>query len=121
LNNGTCIITSYNQTFECLCPQGTSGYNCEINQTLSDPCDPSPCQNGGVCQVFGRQPFCICPSRASGRYCEHGSFNPCDSTPCQNSGTCIPRNETFSCICPRGTTGAQCETEGKNTDFITFS
>lgn len=46
--------------FRCACNQGYAGKNCD---QIYVPCDPSPCQNGGQCIVFGQYKyFCQCPA-----------------------------------------------------------
>lgn len=59
------------------------------------PCQPNPCQNGGVCHVQGSTFICQCPSTFTGRCCETRlttttPFNPCAASPCQNNARCVP-------------------------------
>ena len=61
----------------------------------ANPCQPSPCQNGGLCQVQGTTFLCQCPATFIGRCCEirvttTTPFNPCAQATCQNGGRCVP-------------------------------
>ena len=38
--------------------------------TFQDPCDPSPCQNGGTCRADGDRYQCDCTDGYTGRDCE---------------------------------------------------
>lgn len=44
-NQGTCSVTA--TSYECSCPVGVTGVNCEIDAI--DDCKDRPCQNGGTC------------------------------------------------------------------------
>ncbi|EDO48228.1 predicted protein, partial [Nematostella vectensis] len=77
-----------------------------------DPCEPNPCQHGGVCTESG----CMCPSSYYGTYysfCITVS-DGCEPNPCANGGTCsrISFGSNFTCTCPYGYTGKNC-TVGK--------
>lgn len=59
------------------------------------PCQPNPCQNGGICTPQGNTFSCQCPSTFTGRCCEirittTTPYDPCRQSPCRNGGTCIP-------------------------------
>ncbi|KAI4897940.1 hypothetical protein NFI96_019845 [Prochilodus magdalenae] len=47
--------------------------------TANDPCESSPCQNGGVCKAITSDPWfrCSCPPSTVGRRCEAKSFQAC--------------------------------------------
>ncbi|XP_065191393.1 protein eyes shut homolog [Sycon ciliatum] len=64
VNGGTCVDRSCD--YECVCQQGYSGRNCEVNATAC------PCQSGGVCMLSANFQFlgCICPPGYSGTLCE---------------------------------------------------
>ena len=55
-----------------------------------DPCDPSPCHNGGICSLEGGKPRCECPEGYSGQMClqlestscPRGRYGPPDCRPC---------------------------------------
>ena len=78
----------------CNCPEGFFGDNCE---TEVDYCDPSPCENGGVCHdvVGGPGYSCICPSGFTGENCDV-DIDECEAMPCQNGGNCTV--SFFLCI-----------------------
>ena len=96
-NGGACVISinatldlEANETgqtsYECDCPAGYSGGDCEI-----DPCEAVPdfCLNGGVCDVVLGAPVCNCSwtpgGLNTGTHCER---SPCEPNPCQHNGTC---------------------------------
>ena len=37
-------------------------------------CEPSPCQNEGLCEVTHGAPLCHCTAAFTGRYCENGNI-----------------------------------------------
>jgi len=45
LHGGTCQPVSA-KIYECICKPGFSGKHCEV---IKDPCQPNPCENGGLC------------------------------------------------------------------------
>ena len=98
--NGDCIISGVE--FECVCDKGWIGTLCEIN-----PCDPSPCENGGSCNVIDGQPVCDCRGSFDGAFCQ---ISPCDNSPCQNGAKCsIDSNFMPICSCRNGYHGDFCE------------
>jgi len=74
-NLGTCVVTEINSRFdggfcgyefECTCPPGYWGPECENNA-----CSGNPCLNGGTCSVAGDSFTCACSdSRYYGEFCE---------------------------------------------------
>ncbi len=88
-NGGSCQANSIGG-FMCLCPVGFQGICCEIRkwyiqstffsrqmtQNLfyvfigSDPCQPNPCQNNGICIASGTSTVCSCLTGFSGQRCE---------------------------------------------------
>uniref|UniRef100_A0A8W8MG18 Uncharacterized protein n=1 Tax=Magallana gigas TaxID=29159 RepID=A0A8W8MG18_MAGGI len=98
------------------CPQGqvtdgvgkSSSSDCQV----VDFCDknPSPCQNGGMCQSDLQNNWysCVCSQGYHGYHCED-SYNVCDREPCLNGGTCSVQNNSPVCLCPTGYTGDFCE------------
>ncbi|KAL7020907.1 hypothetical protein ACKWTF_011674 [Chironomus riparius] len=53
--------------WQCKCPTGYLGANCE--KTI---CDNNPCQYGGTCVEFPASGYlCLCPIGKHGHYCEH--------------------------------------------------
>jgi hypothetical protein len=67
---GTCIRTNEEPYGGCSCPPEFSGPTCS-----NDPCNPSPCLNGGICmRKPDNQFYCHCRSKNKGVYCER-KFN----------------------------------------------
>jgi hypothetical protein len=67
-NDGICIQLENENQFQCICKEGFTGKNCEINV---DPCYSLPCQNGGFCSSFSSDGFtCSCQAQFSGTFCE---------------------------------------------------
>lgn len=128
-NKGKCVdgVGGYH----CLCPAGYVGERCEgdINECLSNPCDPRgthsciqltnnyrcECRIGytGTVIFIARslrqrifsckliENLCVCVFSA-GQHCDT-VFDGCKSKPCRNGGTCSVASNTphgFICKCP---------------------
>ncbi|WP_437931582.1 DNRLRE domain-containing protein [Sorangium sp. So ce291] len=87
---------------ETQCPPGFTGADCD---SPSLPCEPNPCQNGGVCTP-GAPPSstytCSCEHGYTGVNCEIDAFavKHCDSNPCEPGSTCVDDAEGYTCLCP---------------------
>ncbi|XP_038067480.1 mucin-19-like isoform X4 [Patiria miniata] len=78
--------------------QRTCQINIVVTAVAGGPCNPSPCQNGGTCNVVGTSFMCTCTSAWVESIC--ATPNPCNSNPCpavdmecyyaQNSYVCGP-------------------------------
>lgn len=91
----------------CRCPSAWSGKLCNI---ASNPCDPNPCQYGGICSPKGASVQCSCPPGRTGVFCETASTQDlCASNPCLNGGVCASQDGQFWCTCPKGRMGRLCE------------
>ena len=90
--------------YECICPAGYSGVNCEIG-----PCSGDPCQNGGICSESGSNYLCQCPPGFTGLNCQ---ITPCTPEPCENNGVCLVDNSSYNCVCQTGFSGPNCEITG---------
>ncbi|XP_063152418.1 neurogenic locus notch homolog protein 4 [Candoia aspera] len=105
LNGGTCTKTA--DGFQCLCPAGTKGPNCDL-----DPCSlPGPhCYYGGTCMAQPEGFSCICPPGYVGERCE-GVVDACFSQPCHQPGSqsCQSHEHGFQCLCHPGYSGLLCE------------
>ncbi|BHF59441.1 calcium ion binding [Sparganum proliferum] len=115
----------------CYC-NGGSGPEC---YEVRDVCNPSPCQNDGVCQKtgpHGQQFVCQCKGHWYGPICnerysscqaalnvlklkastqEGASSDSTNISVCANGGTCVdhPRDFSHTCECTSGWKGENCE------------
>ncbi|KAM4832935.1 protein delta homolog 1 isoform X2 [Urocitellus parryii] len=101
-NNGTCVDLDSGR-YECSCPPGFSGQDC---QEKDGPCviNGSPCQHGGTCvddEGRASHASCLCPPGFSGNFCEIVA-NSCTPNPCENDGVCTDIGGDFRCRCPAG-------------------
>ncbi|XP_036403919.1 slit homolog 3 protein [Megalops cyprinoides] len=106
-NNGTCV-SDVSGTYQCTCPFGYKGRNCEI---AINACISFPCANGGTCHLLPGQEdqfSCACPPGFEGPRCE---VNPddCEDNDCENNSTCVDGINNYTCLCPPNYTGDLCE------------
>ncbi|XP_017780565.1 PREDICTED: protein jagged-1b isoform X2 [Nicrophorus vespilloides] len=104
LNGGTCENTAPDR-YNCTCPDGFSGTNCEV---VDNPCAPAPCLHGGSCRVVGGSFSCVCAPGWTGLTCNM-DIDECASAPCQNGGTCVDGENSFGCECPAAWEGSVCQ------------
>jgi len=126
-NNGDCVDLS-NGRYQCKCPWGFSGINCDVKQIV-DKCSENPCSDNKVCRLTDISFECVCPEDRVGENCEIINES-CNSNPCLNSGVCNPKEDgEFECKCAKPFIGKTCEkvwehpcTEEnlKNTDLTQF-
>ena len=103
--SGTFGIAFIELSFELECLPGFFGELC-LNSTAI--CDPSPCDNGGVCEPDEVDGFtCTCVGDFTGRSCDV-TIDDCLNVNC-NNGTCVDGVGTFTCECEAGYTGQFCE------------
>uniref|UniRef100_A0AAQ6A5I4 Delta-like protein n=1 Tax=Amphiprion ocellaris TaxID=80972 RepID=A0AAQ6A5I4_AMPOC len=103
-NGGTCMNTEPDE-YNCACPDGYSGKNCEIAEHA---CVSNPCANGGTCHEVPSGFECHCPAGWSGPTCAKDT-DECASSPCAQGGTCIDMENGFECLCPPQWTGKTCQ------------
>ena len=84
-------------------------YNIATHISFTDPCESSPCKNGGKCNSENGEWKCDCTSQYFGLNCEN-KRNPCQYIKCLNGGTCVPTSDNaISCSCQSGFQGAFCK------------
>ncbi|KAL0969025.1 hypothetical protein UPYG_G00221700 [Umbra pygmaea] len=102
-NGGTCMNTEPDE-YNCACPDGYSGKNCEIAEHA---CMSNPCANGGTCHEVPTGFECHCPAGWAGPTCAKDT-DECASNPCAQGGTCIDLENGFECLCPTQWAGKTC-------------
>ncbi|XP_059481287.1 protein jagged-1b isoform X2 [Neocloeon triangulifer] len=103
-NGGTCNNIAPNK-YQCSCPEGFSGIDCEI---VENPCAVAPCKNKGVCSEANGHFNCTCAPGWTGHTCET-NIDECVSSPCKNGGTCDDLVNNYRCNCQLGWKGPTCE------------
>ncbi|XP_046669711.1 basement membrane-specific heparan sulfate proteoglycan core protein isoform X9 [Homalodisca vitripennis] len=68
LNNGVCYPGPDGRSYQCSCPSGFSGHNCEQEQDMCAALQP--CQNGGSCVGTPSSYKCNCPIGFAGSNCQ---------------------------------------------------
>ncbi|XP_044158357.1 protein crumbs homolog 1 [Bufo gargarizans] len=105
--NATCQVTLDTETYECRCPAGFKGRNCEIPMKR---CFRNLCRHGGQCYVTDRGSTCFCSVGYKGTFCETPE-DECLWNPCQNGAVCRERGNGQACYCVPGFQGALCDIE----------
>ncbi|XP_069118593.1 protein jagged-1b-like isoform X2 [Argopecten irradians] len=106
-NDGICKNTAPDN-YDCTCPDGFSGVNCEIAEHA---CTSDPCAHGGRCIDVTGGFVCNCLPGWTGVLCD-SNINECASDPCQHGGTCLDKVNKYECLCPPGWKGPQCQLDG---------
>uniref|UniRef100_A0A670ZMI1 Delta-like protein n=1 Tax=Pseudonaja textilis TaxID=8673 RepID=A0A670ZMI1_PSETE len=128
-NGGTCANKEPDE-YECLCPEGFGGRNCEDGEP---PCPSELCANGGSCHPTPSGPQCVCPPGWRGKACQDGMWFPARGRVAfwrrirqlegkRSAISALGSNFTStnsyadrqSCSCQPGYTGAECETEQRS-------
>ena len=84
-NSGTCLRTTYNNNFRCVCPTNYSGRTCQIY--IENFCASSPCLANATCENLPNSYRCICPST-----------DICDRTKLPNVTCSNSNNATNQCV-----------------------
>ncbi|KAK7103541.1 hypothetical protein V1264_018417 [Littorina saxatilis] len=103
-NDGICRNTKPDQ-YECDCPKGFTGRNCEIAEHA---CTRNPCGHGGTCVDIINGFACNCPTGWTGPTCLT-NIDECQSNPCLHGGTCEDRDNGYECVCPPEWQGPHCQ------------
>ncbi|XP_065317568.1 neurogenic locus notch homolog protein 1-like isoform X2 [Gordionus sp. m RMFG-2023] len=105
MNQGTCLNTV--GSYKCLCPIAFIGERCEKRFY---PCNPSPCQNRGMCHITGDFTYkCQCQPGFDGEDCENNVDECALGHKCQNGSTCLDRINSYTCQCSPQFKGTYCE------------
>uniref|UniRef100_A0A674DSX3 Neurogenic locus notch homolog protein 1 n=1 Tax=Salmo trutta TaxID=8032 RepID=A0A674DSX3_SALTR len=88
------------------CTSDYVGSRCQY----SNPCNPSPCRNGGECRAVSHgntfEFHCKCRLGFSDQLCLTPTNHACMSSPCRNGGTCdLITLSDYRCRCPPGWSG----------------
>ena len=79
---------------------------------FSDPCDDSPCKNGGQCAVDSNQDaVCVCPDGFIGPTCSLLASDPCGTMECGNGNCAVFDGDTPLCVCSEGFSGPKCDVQ----------
>lgn len=107
VNGATCVDTTVKgkASFTCNCPSNLAGC---VN--YANPCDSSPCANGGECYAAGTDFTCSCTNGWGGVTCRD-AITACSGSPCSNGGTCrVSTNaDGFTCTCTADYRGSTCD------------
>ncbi|XP_025788516.1 protein jagged-1 [Puma concolor] len=104
LNGGTCSNTGPDK-YQCSCPEGYSGPNCEIAEHA---CLSDPCHNRGSCRETSLGFECECSPGWTGPTCST-NIDDCSPNNCSHGGTCQDLVNGFKCVCPPQWTGKTCQ------------
>ncbi|XP_012286967.1 protein crumbs isoform X2 [Orussus abietinus] len=89
--------------YECLCVQGVTGKNCEVNV---NECESNPCQAGTCMDRIGGY-TCECDEGYEGDLCQH-EIDECKRySPCKH-GDCTDGRADYFCNCDPGYGGKNC-------------
>ena len=82
-NGATCVDEGVG--YQCLCPPGYTGVNCETD--IPD-CSPSSCPTGATCVDLVDGHYCRCPFNLTGEDCRKSEYRPQRRT--RGNGAMLP-------------------------------
>ena len=101
------ITPTIDQDYQCNCPVGTTGNNCDVNY---NDCYSNPCQYSAECTDGFQDYTCNCPSGTFGKDC---SINPdecaIDTSPCYYGASCSNGYGSPLCSCHSDFYGNLCQ------------
>uniref|UniRef100_A0A8C6P6B2 Neurogenic locus notch homolog protein 1 n=1 Tax=Nothobranchius furzeri TaxID=105023 RepID=A0A8C6P6B2_NOTFU len=108
MNQGSCEPTP-DGNGACRCQEGFVGNRCQFH----DPCNNSPCMNGGTCRAVTKVHTvdfnCTCSKDCT-------KADPCASNPCANGGQCSSLESIFICTCTPFFFGQTCKQDVNECD-----
>ncbi|ESO89533.1 hypothetical protein LOTGIDRAFT_234340 [Lottia gigantea] len=108
-NNGDCLYNYQTATTDCVCFYGYEKVNGQCQAI--NPCQSSPCKNGGTCRPGNSTYTCDCLAGYEGTQCQQNR-DDCASSPCKNGATCVDQLNDYRCECDINkpdTRGKNCE------------
>lgn len=111
-NFSNIILLFFILDYKCNCLDWTIGKNCE---STFNPCQVSPCNNGGTCSKRRTLAFeCACSPDFTGLRCNQKKAESCLVNTCKKGKCEIDSTGNYSCKCDGGFEGTYCDEEQCN-------